>query len=193
MANLIRTAKASGAWTTGDLDSYNITLLPQNAVTFFGTQHLPQSPVNSEILNVQSASDMTISDNQQLVDLLYDAMIPTPASEDSAVTDFMVRLFHTLHYILGHRLGQTHRDFQLFICGQWKQAKINVCLLDYRPLRTIRLLVQEDKHFRDARKTKTSAEAQLIAKAVAAFSWNNRQRQESGQPLLESMVCVVYF
>ena len=57
----------------------------------------------------------------------------------------------------------------------------------------IMLLVQTDKHFRDGRKiqTSSSAEAQLIAKAVAAFSWNNHQQQETGQPLLESKVCIV--
>ena len=152
MANLICIAKTSGAWTIGDLDSYNITLLLQDTATFFGTQHLPQSQVNSDILNVQSASNMTISDNQQLISLLDYAMNPAPASEESAVSDFMVQLFHTLHYTSGHCLSQTHSDFQLFICGKWKQAKINVCLLDCYPLPNIMLLVQADKHFRDGRK-----------------------------------------
>ena len=80
------------------------------------------------------------------------AIYPAPASEESAVSDFMVQLFHTLHYTSGHCLSQTYSDFQLFICGKWKQAKINVCLLDCHPLPNIMLLVQADKHFRDGRK-----------------------------------------
>jgi hypothetical protein len=190
MANLIHSAKTAGAWTTADLDSYNITLLPQNAASFFDTQHLPQSTVNPEILSVQNASDMTISDNQLLINLLDLAMIPAHGQEESAVTDFMVYLFHTLHYSSGHHIAQTCRDFQLYICGKWRQAKINVCLFDCHQCNMI-LLVQEDKHFRDGGMAQANAQAQLIAKAVAAFSWNNRQREEAGQPLLESKVCVI--
>ena len=45
MANLIHIAKTSGAWTIGDLDSYNITLLLQDTATFFGTQHHQENSV----------------------------------------------------------------------------------------------------------------------------------------------------
>lgn len=34
-----------------------------------------------------------------------------------------------------------------------------------------------------------NAEAQLIAKAIAAFGWNNGWQLEKNQPLLESQVC----
>ena len=53
------------------------------------------------------------------------------------------------------------------------------------------LLVQEDRRFwggETTRARRADAEAQLVAKA-GAFSWNNRQRGETGQPLLESQAC----
>jgi hypothetical protein len=187
-----RSAKSAADWTMGDLEYYHIYLHHQDAATFFGTQDLPQSQVDPEILNVQNASDMTIAHNQELINLLDLAMIPTTSSEGSAVDDFTVCLFRALHYTWDHRVARTHKGIRLFICNEWRPDKIDVCLLDHRQNK-IMLIVQENTCFGDGETTRADAEAQFIAKALAAFSWNNRQRSKTGQPLLGYQVCVGHF
>jgi hypothetical protein len=171
-----------------DLETYNINLLHQNTAMFFGKQHLPQAQVDPEILNIEYASDMTIPYNQELISLLDLAMIPTPSPAQSGVHDFVVNLFHMLHYTYGRRVACTNKQIPLSICDKYRDAKIDICLLD-RHQDNILLVVQDDKRFGDGEKVQSSAEAQLIAKAVATFFWNNRQKWELGQPLLKSQVC----
>jgi hypothetical protein len=59
MANLIRFAKSGSDWTRGDLDAYNIHVHVEDTATFFGIPDLPQPQVDPEILNVESADNMT--------------------------------------------------------------------------------------------------------------------------------------
>ena len=197
MANLTHSSKLASNWTRADLDLYNITLLHQNAATFFETHHLPQSQlsqVNPEILNIQDALDMTIGNNQELINLLDLAMIPISPEEppESAVCDFTFRLFQMLHYAWDHHLVCTRRNIQLLVCGKLKHAKVDVSLFDcYKG--NFMLLVQENKHFGDSKMARGDANAQLIAGAVAAFSYNNHRRWETRQPLVESQVCASYF
>jgi len=116
MANLPRSPKSAGDWTTGDLDAYNIRLVREDAATFFGTQDLPQPRVDPEILNVQDAIDMAVEDNQELINLLDLAMVPS-SPEESAVDDFTLSLFRALRYTAGHRIARCRKDIPLFICG----------------------------------------------------------------------------
>jgi hypothetical protein len=160
-------------------------LLHQNAAAFFGKQRLPQSQVNSEILNIQNASDMKVPRNQEIITLLDQAMLPTSCQEQSAVVnDFTVRLFHMLHYTWGHRVARTHMHIQLFVCGKFTHDYIDVCLLDGQK-NDLMLIVQDDKCFVDG---ELDVEAQLIAKAVAVFRLKNRLRWETNRPLLKSQV-----
>ena len=184
---VLRSAKSPNDWTIGDLEAYNISLSREQANVFFGTQHLPQPQIDSEILNIQDAADMVKDANQELINLLDLAMVPADF-EESAVDDFAVCLFWALRYTSGHRIARTRKDIPLFICGEWRHAKTDVCLLD-RLQNNIMLLVQENKGFGEGQQTQSDAEAQLVAEAIAAFYWNNRQRWEAGLPELEAAVC----
>ncbi|KAF9024641.1 hypothetical protein BDZ89DRAFT_1068897, partial [Hymenopellis radicata] len=45
-------AKPGSHWTLNDLESYNIHLEQQSALTFFGVQQLPEPAVDPELLNM---------------------------------------------------------------------------------------------------------------------------------------------
>ena len=92
---LFRSAKLGSDWTQGDLDVYNIHMHVEDTATFFGILDLPQLHVDPEILNVESADNMTVDKNAELITLLDIAMVPT-GPEESAVNDFTVELFKAL-------------------------------------------------------------------------------------------------
>ena len=188
MARLIRSAKSANAWTTGDLDSYNITLLPQDAMAFFEIQQLPQTQVHPEILTVQNSENMAIAANQELVTLLEDAMVEDPVREEAPVNDFAVQLLRTLHFSLGRRICHVGKDLHLIISGERRHAKPDICIVDHNQHNTLPL-IQENKRVGSSDLVRENAGAQLIAEAIAAFTWNNCRRQQGGLPLLEQQVC----
>ncbi|RPD68246.1 hypothetical protein L226DRAFT_473778 [Lentinus tigrinus ALCF2SS1-7] len=123
--------------------------------------------------------------NAELINLLDLAMVPPEDEiEESAVGDFAVALFSHLGYARRHRVTRTRKVIPLFICGEWRHAKTDVCLVDRRQ-NDILLLVQEDKRY-GARML--SAEHQLVAEAIAAFDYNYKLRQLCGVPTIESKV-----
>ena len=185
MANLIRSAKSGSVWTQAELDAYNITIVSENAATFFGLTVLPQPHIDQELLDNQDAANMTADKNAELINLLDLAMVPS--EEESAVVDFAVELFKALGYVRRHRVARTRKDIPLLICGEWRHANADVCIVD-RSQNNIVLLVQEDKRFGGSETTRSDAQAQLIAEAIAAFSHNNLLRVEAGLPSHESKV-----
>ncbi|KIJ07131.1 hypothetical protein PAXINDRAFT_38846, partial [Paxillus involutus ATCC 200175] len=187
MANIIRSAKAGSEWTQNELDAYNIKLSFQNATTFFNTPVLPEPTVNQEVLTTVSADDTVIEDNYRLLTQLDLAMLPAEAGE-SAVDDFAVELFHALGYTHRPRAVRTRKEIRLLICGEYKYAKPDVCIID-RSKDDIILLVQEDKGFvRDP-----NPSAPLVAEAIAAFQTNNVRRVTSGLDPLEDKIiaCII--
>jgi len=185
MATLIRSAKSGSDWTQAELDAYNITVISQDAATFFGVPNLPESHVDQELLANERAIDMADDKNAELINLLDLAMVPS--SEESAVDDFAVELFKTLGYARRHRVARTRKDIPLLICGEWRHAKTDVCIID-REENHIMLLLQEDKRFGQGEISGSDAEAQLIAESIAAFSYNNRRRVDAGLPEHRSKV-----
>lgn len=184
MANIIRSAKSGSDWTVNELDAYNIRVQLENTGTFFGGQGLPPPEIDAEILTTQDAEDMVSDHNAELINLLDLAMKPAPA-EESAVDDFAVELFKALGYVKRHRIARTRKDIPFLICGEWRHAKTDVCLVD-RLQNDILLLVQEDKRFTP--QAPQDPKAQLIAEAIAAFEYNNRQRTSSGVEALDAKV-----
>ena len=61
MANLTRISKAGRDWTKAELDAYNITVVPEDATTFFGRSVLPEPNVDQELLDFEDAGDMSPS------------------------------------------------------------------------------------------------------------------------------------
>ncbi|PBK71213.1 hypothetical protein ARMSODRAFT_954982 [Armillaria solidipes] len=167
MANLLRTAKSSSNWTISELDAYHIEIVSVDPLDFFGVQALPPPQVDPEILDHVEATDMIQDKNAELVGLL---------DLESAAVDFAVELFKMLGYVKRDRLARTRVDLPLLICGEYRHARTDVCLVDCSQ-NDILLLVQEDN------------EAQLVAEAVAAFAQNNQSRRDVGLPLLDEKVC----
>ena len=181
MTNIIRSAKPSGEWTNVELRAYNITIVAQNAATFFGQPVLPQSTLNPEFLTNLTADEMVDDENYMLVRYINAATSPIPG-EESAVVDFVMHLFRVMGYQNRRRDLRSRKSIPLFVCGSWMYAKMDVCVMDQNE---ILLLVQEDKQHIEP----CDAKSQLVADAIAAFQFNNTRRQDVlGLPLLESKV-----
>lgn len=90
--------------------------------------------------------------------------------EESAVNDFAAELLRAIGYETENTVVRTRKNIRLFMCGESKYAKTDVCLMDVSS--EILLLVQEDKtHI-----SPSDPESQLIAEAIAAFQVNNSKR-----------------
>lgn len=183
MAKLIRSAKSGSDWTTNDLDSYNISLVHQEAHDFFGVQVLPDPTVDAELLHNLEANTMQSDRNAELINLLDLAMIRS--SGESAVDDFAVELFKMTGYVRRNRVARTRKDLSLLVCGEYRHVKTDVCIVN-REQNDILLLVQEDKRLEDSEPF--DARAQLVAEALAAFTENNAHRESMGLTPLHSKV-----
>ncbi|KAF9498770.1 hypothetical protein BDN71DRAFT_1442702 [Pleurotus eryngii] len=166
MAELVRTAKSGSDWTANELAAYNITVVYQDATAFFETPDLPHPTINPNVLNTLSYRDAPDDDTYRLLRNLDLATTQVPV-EESAVDGFAVLLLCALGYEPRGRTLRTKKDLLLLVYGETGHAKTDVFLIDEDE---IVLLIQEDKrHLAPG-----DPEAQLIAKAIAAFSTNHR-------------------
>ena len=180
MANIIRSAKSGNDWTINDLNAYHIKVVFQDATTFFETESLPMPSVEEEVLKSQYFADAQSDDASILLCLLD--FVASPPYEESAVDDFAVQLFRVMKYTGIGRIARTMKSLHFFICGEEREAKTNVCILNDDD--TL-LLVQENEGYQGL----SDPEPKLIANAIAAFDTNNRIRvQTLGVPPLESKV-----
>ncbi|OBZ78038.1 hypothetical protein A0H81_01843 [Grifola frondosa] len=172
MAQLIRSAKSGSDWTNNELNAYNISVVYQDAATFFETPNLPQPTINPNVLTTLAPDDATDDTTYELLQTMDLATTPAPA-EESAVDDFAVLLFRALGYAPRGRILRTRKNLALVINGENRRAETDVCLVGED--RIVLLLVQEDKrHLEDS-----DPEPQLIAGAIAAFTANNRWRLQT--------------
>jgi hypothetical protein len=177
MANLNRSAKPSCDWNQCDLNTYNIRIQFEDGATFFGDSNLPLPIIDEELLTTLEAEDMLSDHNAELIHLLDLAMMHQFYG-GSAVDDFAVELLRQLGYVKRNRVAHTQKDILYFICGEWRHAKPDICLLNCLQDHDILLLIQEDTPFlpedlfclRDP-------QARLIANAIAAFG----EKLEMGQ------------
>jgi len=86
---------------------------------------LPQSAVDQE-LNVADADIMQQDRLAKFINLLDLAMIP---KNETAVDDFVVELFKVTGYVRRDSVARTQADFPLFICGELRHAKADVCIV----------------------------------------------------------------
>ncbi|KAK0222059.1 hypothetical protein IW262DRAFT_1377971 [Armillaria fumosa] len=168
MANLLRSAKSGRDWGRSELPAYNIVVEYQDAATFFGVDPLPPPSVAAEVLHNVAAEDTADEGNYTLLRYMDLAMNPVPGQE-SAVDDFAIELLKTLGYAQRPRVARSRLDIPLFICGEQRYAKTDVCIMDSNE---ILLLIQEDKRHMENK----DPEPQLIAEAIAAFQANNDKR-----------------
>ena len=117
--------------------------------------------IDKELLTILNADSMQQDRNAELVGLL------DLANKGETSVDFAVELFKVLGYVHRQRLARTRVDLSLLICGEDRHAKTDVCIVD-RSQNDILLLVQAENRLQKLEPI--SAQAQLIAKAVAAFN-----------------------
>jgi len=153
----------------------------EDPLTFFGVQALPQPQIDPELLTSVDAAQAANDWNAELLNLLDMAM--------SAVDDFAAGFFRALGYAKHNRVARTRRDLSLLICGEFRHAQTDVCIVD-RDHNDI-LLVQEDKRFEEGEGG--DPQAQLIAEAIAAFGINNEQRVNADVDPLDEKVCPIFF
>ncbi|RPD76821.1 hypothetical protein L226DRAFT_559068 [Lentinus tigrinus ALCF2SS1-7] len=180
MANLLRAAKSGKDWTQNELEAYNISIELKDVQTFFQVDSLPTPSVDPELLTTLDADDMVADRNAELINLLDLAMKPAPSGESAGV-DFAVQLFELLGYAKRSRVARTRKNIPLFVCGEWRDTKSDICLVD-RLQNEILLVLQEDKRYMDDPR---HPEPQLIAEAIAAFDRNNNIRRHAGEPELD--------
>lgn len=179
MANCIRKAKSGNDWTSYELAAYNIAVQYQDYSTFFGTPNLPQPTIHPTFLK---ATDPNEAPDAEVYELLGMMNLASVISErDSTVKDFAVLLLRALGYTPRGRILRMRKNITLLNCGEVREAQADVCVMDKYE---IFLLVQEVECSR-----LSDAEAQLIAKAIAAFAANNQTRQKTHNlPPLDSKV-----
>jgi len=174
--NLIRSAKSGRNWGRYELTAYNITVSPQDSTTFFEVDLIPEPRVHADMLDKLEAEEANDLDVCRTINAMDLAMNAAPM-EETAVNDFVVRLFDMLGYTTRNLSLRTRKDIELVICGTPMSAKTDVCLLFERS--EIVLVVQEDKRQLEER---GDPEAQLIAEAIAAFQSNNKELVLAGLP-----------
>jgi len=130
---------------------------------------------------------MQQTDNKELMNLLDYAM----TRPETFVDDFNITLLHRLHYIPVNHVVTARTDLRLHICGQYKHAKTDICIIDRSHNDTI-IFVQENKRSRPT--VPADAPAQLVAESVAAFNENNEQRRLAGlDPLRKQVSHFIHF
>ena len=128
--------------------------------------------VDPELLTNVEAGAMQQDRHADLITYLDLAMMPELG--ETAVVDFAVDLFKTLGYVRRERVARTRMDLPLFICGESRHAKTDVCIMD-RSQNDILLLVQDEKRLEH--EDPVNAQAQLVADAIGAFNENNVHRE----------------
>ena len=186
MATLIRSAKSGSDWGRNELRAYNIQVVNEDLVTFFGTCQLPPPTVRTAVLANESYPAAGLPNNEDRLFFLYmhEAMLHSPG-EESAVDDLAAHLLTTIGYDQPDRLICQRKDIPLYMCGSNVHVKTDVCVVDYSSEnKGILLLFQEGERFLE----QGDAEAQVIAEAIAAFQTNNLQRAMAGQPTVNAQV-----
>jgi hypothetical protein len=163
MANLIRNAKSGH----NGLSTTLLRTISPSSDRILLHSSIRQPSHHPDLLNRLMADEMVDDESYQVVRYMDLAMEPVPG-EESAVDDFTMQLLCIMGYT-GRALGRDLRsckDIPLLICGEWRHAKTDVCVMDRdRYL----LLVQEDKQHLET----VDPAPQLIAEAIAAIQSNN--------------------
>ena len=175
MASLLRTAKSASDWKQNDLRTYNIVVRNVDPCSFFGREptNLPESIESFRVAHHWQDVDDNFTMN--LLRMLWFASGDNLARE-SAVDDFMMMLFVAIGYTSRTRFARSRRHLSLIVCGEYRQATPDICLLDDQ---TTVLLVQEDKYY----VSDTDPEPQLIAEAIGAFQENDILRRRMSRPI----------
>jgi hypothetical protein len=169
MDNVLRSTRLGSDW----LLAYKITISSVTPNQFFHHGADPSlDHLDPAILNASPGSeDPSLS--EAVAEYLGYLDLATTATQESAIDDFAAHTLRFLGFNERKTLVRTRHVIPLTITT-------DVCLL-HRPILVLLILV-EDKTLSNS----PDAEAQVVAKAIAAFQFNNTKRGDSGLPLLNS-------
>jgi hypothetical protein len=185
MENAIPSAKSGSDWSTEELFTYNITIQTQSVVEFFGHELCPiqdpdlLSPYNP-LTSIPTGIPM-----QTCRFLKYLYLISKPNSGDSALNDFATSVLEVTDF---HRqintLLLTLFHIPLTICeDNDREAIQDICLISSQLMPMVLLVCQRDKPAFGP----SGPEPPVIAGAIAAFQYNNRNRAKMDLPTLDAM------
>jgi hypothetical protein len=182
-----------------DLEAYNIVIQNQSARTFFG-HNLPTTleNIDPEFLTAGVTTGAADDNTNRLLSYL-DLASGAHASKSlvqmilkgshsyidqkSAIRDFATELLRMLGFEERSFVLRSGYTIPLQICGDLRRhTQADVCLVNRRGP-TICLIVQAAK----VAFTGGDPEAQVIAKAIAAFQMNNLKRAHLGKEMKDSM------
>jgi len=179
MAQLIRSAESASSWTDHDLASYNIDVSSVEPDDFFHTADPSIDHIDREILelpasnNSPAVSGLAISYLSRIHDTrMY--------REEATIDTLVASTMELLEFAEPPATVVYRRIIPLTICGDnGRVAQTDVSLVR----RSFHLIIVENKT-----STNTSdPEPQVIAQAIAAFQWNNKERRHHGLDPLDSM------
>ena len=184
MAEVIRSAKSGSDWTRRELIAYNIKIVTQTREQFFGAAASPfGSLAELDILIILGSAD---TDTANLSDIalryLTHLDLAAHASQKTLIDEFSRQTLDLLGYSERGLALFTRYNIPLTICGDNKSAQTDLCLIDGRT-RTL-LILQED----DTVINSSDPESQVIAEAIAAYQYNNDNRERRGMTALDKMV-----
>ncbi|KIJ17179.1 hypothetical protein PAXINDRAFT_111985 [Paxillus involutus ATCC 200175] len=183
MSTLSRSAKSGSDWSSYDLEAYNIDIQNQSARTFFG-HNLPTTleNIDPEFLTAGVTTGAADDNTNRLLSYL-DLASGAHANQVSAIRDFATELLRMLGFEEPSFVLRSRHTIPLQICGDLRRhTQADVCLVNRREP-TICLIVQAAK----VAFTGGDPEAQVIAKAIAAFQMNNLKRAHLGKEMKDSM------
>jgi hypothetical protein len=170
-------------WSENELTAFRIKFVSQDSATFFGIDPLPDPPiyVPDTILSTVASNKKTQDRETYRFLSLMERAMRGPATLESAIDDFARKVFELMHYDEPGFVLQNRLDLLFSMCGEERHVKTNVCVMDENE---ILLVLKEDKCQLDS----PDAESQLMAEAIAAFSYNNSRRRCLGYPELTEKV-----
>ena len=188
-AHKSRPSKMGRKWTQDDIIAYNITVVYQDLMTFFGMTNLPSPDVNKAALTAQDFQDPATANDEETLRMLYsmDRMTdPDNLYRAPATICFVDNLFNVLHY--GTMEQSRFSMFPVsgpqlcYIANQGRPPQMDICIMNRSDV--ISLVVKVNRHSRGF-----DPEPRLISDAIGAFHNDNLMRvTRLGTNPLTSMV-----
>ena len=168
-------------WTQDDIITYNIKVVYQDLMTFFGMTDLPPANVESDAL---VAKDLASAQGYWTSNMLFHMdYVTDPDNRESGTIDFVREVFHLLHYANTTQNRVVMVRWKLrYLATQGKHPQVDICILD--DSNVISLVVKVHRNLPGF-----NPEARLISEAIAAFENNNvRCKERLGITPLAGMV-----
>ncbi|KAF8548862.1 hypothetical protein OG21DRAFT_1500752 [Imleria badia] len=182
MANLVRRALSSHAWTQKQLRAFNIQVVEQSLPDFFLQKQLPPVPPGTLRHFSETMDRKLVPDNdtyQLLSHLYYNQNHPEVLKGHRTVDNFMLGLLRTMGYASGCRFIVFGQPLPLITCGQKFLARMDIGICDENG--RYLFLVQTAKGHKNP-------EPRLIAEAIAAYQQHNIIREtELHLPILNEI------